>query len=312
MIGMPIPIDLREKIEEATRLIETGKESYGSIAKRFGVSKSTVFCWHIQRLSKEVEERRKAKELLEKRIGDLKAGHGLLEAEYANKREGLEEAYRKRREELENEISRLRQEAKAIKASLEGQGIPWEEGVRLLKEVSSLRRERETLRAEIARLRAEVSDLEAKERQSRSVVERLKKERRVLEGYVSCLRQSYRWYLNWLQTNGPRIQRFKASLQDAVQKLAEQYAELEREVSSAKEAKDKLQLIIAEENRIREENKRKIDEYIEQARKLAERIISDAKAERERLLKENEPVENGKRKAEGRKGVLRSGCEGGS
>jgi len=49
--GMPISYELKKQVLEALNLIDSGQESYRSLAKRFNVPKSTIFRWHHERLS---------------------------------------------------------------------------------------------------------------------------------------------------------------------------------------------------------------------------------------------------------------------
>ena len=77
---MPVSIDLRRMIEEDTRLIEAGEESYGSLAERHGVPKSTVYRIHTKRLEREAENaKRRLSGLDEKIAGRLEDFKGLEE-----------------------------------------------------------------------------------------------------------------------------------------------------------------------------------------------------------------------------------------
>lgn len=145
---MPVEIDLRRKVEEATRLIDIGKESYGSVAKRFGVGKATVYRWHIDRLTRELEERRRNLKEVEGQLRQLRLDFNSLEGKYREKKESLEEEYKKRKSALEGEIAKLRKEVEIIsqqretmKYVFERRGLTWKHGLALLKKVVVLRAE---------------------------------------------------------------------------------------------------------------------------------------------------------------------------
>ena len=81
--------DLRKKIEEATRLIDEGKESYGSLAKRFGVSKSTVYLIHEKRLEKEIERLKEVKDRYHREIRELTQKFEKIKRDLAEKEKNL-------------------------------------------------------------------------------------------------------------------------------------------------------------------------------------------------------------------------------
>lgn len=149
-----LPADLRKKIEEEIKLIEEGKETYGSVARKYGVRKSTVHYIHEQKLRREIEQLKALIEEYERNVRHL-------EKEIEEKRKVLGE--------LEELMRVARGEAERL-------GMSFEEFIELLREVrnfpelesryqelkskkEALEREIETLNSELEELRKSESDL---------------------------------------------------------------------------------------------------------------------------------------------------------
>ena len=126
----------QKRIEEAFRLLEGGKESFRSLEAKLGIPKSTLQRWYSLWLEKRVEERKKVIAELEQRISEL----------------------RKELNELENKKKNLEGGIEELKKVFERQGIPLEEGMKMLREVKDLREERNLLEDSIAKLKRETSE----------------------------------------------------------------------------------------------------------------------------------------------------------
>ena len=126
----------QKRIEEAFRLLEVGKESFRSLEAKLGIPKSTLQRWYSLWLEKRVEERKKVIAELEQRISEL----------------------RKELNELENKKKNLEGGIEELKKVFERQGIPLEEGMKMLREVKDLREEMNLLEDSIAKLKREASE----------------------------------------------------------------------------------------------------------------------------------------------------------
>jgi len=292
----------QKKLEEAFRLLEAGKESFRSLEAKLGFSKSTLHRWYFSRLEKRVEERKKELVEVEGKISNLMLEFSKLEGKYKEKNRLLEEDYSKRKVGLEEEIAKLKGETEAVKAQFEKQGLVWVDGVKILKETCDLRSEKELLQGEISNLKAEAEGWREKVKQERLIASQLEIERKRLNGAVSGLSSTYRYYLGWIQYQAPNIERYKAQLEKLkaelegevkqktgiVGKLQSQIGELELEINRLEDARKATALAFeAEKTRVKEET----DELLRKATELANRIIGDAKAEEEKTLKRVEKLE---------------------
>jgi len=125
-----------EKLEEAFKLLDSG-ETFRKVAAKLGIPKSTLHYYYKQYLEEKVEELKKKRAELEQEILELE-----------NKKTGLE-----------GESEKLKRETESIKAAFKAQGLSWEEGVALLKQIRDLRKERDRLEKEIEEKAKEVQRL---------------------------------------------------------------------------------------------------------------------------------------------------------
>ena len=158
-------------------------------------------------LEKRIEERRKALTEIEGKISKLSSEFSELERKFNHKRGLLEEKYKAEKASLEKEVSALKEEAIRVKSVFEAQGFTFEEGLKILGEVKSLRDEKITLKGQIAKLRAEIPSLENHVKHARLTVLQLEKEKWSLQQAISSLSLTYRGYLWWLQSEKPKIDR---------------------------------------------------------------------------------------------------------
>jgi chromosome segregation ATPase len=301
---MPIPIELRRKVEEALKLIEEGRESYESIARRFGIGKATVFRWHIEGLSKEVEQRTKALVELEGKLKALRSEYETIEAKYKEKREALENDYEKRHEELEGAIEKLKQDAEAVKAFFENQGLSWEEGVAIVKNIASLREELKTLKSEIPKLKSEASNWQTRVNGARLALHHLEKEEKRLREAVSNMRLGYLSYMNWFKAEAPKLEQYKSQLQESIKTLEGQALSVREEIDKLQkeraEASASLRAVEAEKENI----KGKIGRLRTEVEGLTERMIRDAEERRAKILNEVEGLQREKEKLKAEKDFL--------
>jgi len=221
----------QKRIEEAFRLLEAGKESFRSLEAKLGVPKSTLQRWYTMWLEKRIEERRKALTEIEGKISKLSSELSELESRFNRKRGLLEEKYKAEKASLEKEISALKREAAKVKSVFEAQGFTFEEGLKILGEVKSLRDEKESLKGQIAKLRAEIPSLESHVKHARLTVLQLEKGRESLQNAISSLSLTYRGYLWWLQSEKPKIEQQKTQLENTIKSLKEHKARLESEIT---------------------------------------------------------------------------------
>lgn len=306
---MPVSIDLRGKVEKATRMIGAG-ESYASVAKHFGVGKATVYRWHIDRLTRELEKRRREIAELEGRSKVLRSDFDSFEGKYRKKKQVLEEEYKKRKSVLDGEIGKLRKEAEAVKASFEARDLGWEEGVGLLKQVRDLGAERESLRGEIAKLKADVSNWEGEATQARSTLLQLKMQLSSLRDVVKEKERELNYFMNQIraaESNLYKIKDEKRKLSETVKtfkeiifvhELKKQKAWTQGEVKRLTGELEQLRLNIEqlrgnkeglteEVKRLKAESgklRREKEERLKKAKELAEVIIEDAEQQKKRLL----------------------------
>jgi len=143
------------KVEEALRLLDEGKASLRRLAKELGIPRSTLHRLY----SKWVEERVEA----------LRGEKSRLQAEVRA---------------LEEEVARLKREREEVRSSFERQGLKWEEGVAIVREVRDLR-------AEVERLRSEISKHEEEASHWKGEVERIRSEARLLGEGLFELRRAF-------------------------------------------------------------------------------------------------------------------------
>jgi len=303
-----------EKLEEAFKLLDSGRESLRSLRAKLGVSKSTLCYWYALRLEKKVEERKKVIAELEQRILKLRTELSGLESKYKERSRLFEEDYQKKRAGLEGEIERLRKEADTIKASFEAYGIGWREGVELLKQVRDLREERENLAKEVARLKSDHSYW-------RKMVNTLKSDYSMLEkilnkkyGELDRLNSEIGFASTTLHAIKEE-ERKLVPLMAEVEKLKNTLKELESEIAVKKteveELEERKRVITAsiesEKAKAKEEVdrlKKEADRVIKEAKKLAHEIVSEAKRRKEEELHELEQLRKEKEKLEAEKAFL--------
>lgn len=288
----------QKKLEEAFRLLDAGRESLRSLEAKLGVSKSTLQRWYISWLDKRVEERKKALKIVEDKISRLTLEFNKLESKYDEKNKLLEEAYRKKKANLEEEIAKLRRGAENIKAAFERQHLSLEEGLNILKDAASLR-------GTVAKLRNEASSLDGLVKKSRLSLSQLEERRENLSRVVSALSSTYSSYMNWLQTEAPKLERLKIQLTNDIRGLNTQKTGLENEITKLKEELKRLKQeeearkasILALTNK-EAKVKTEIDMLIKEAGMIANRIVEHAKSKEEKTRREVEQLRKEKEKIE--------------
>jgi len=317
---MPIPINLREEIDKATKLIEEGKESYGGASKRLGVGKATVYRRHIRLLTDEVTQLQRRKGKVQAELRGFEKSYGDLEAKYKEKRVNLEGAYKERRAHLEGahqklkltlkrEIETLKREKATIKRLLQAHGLSWDEGIQILKDIRDLRDERKLLKGGIAKRRAELSNREKEAKDSRSTVLQLKAQlsnlRRIIKreegrfhillGRISSAQDELYAidYEKWdLRETVKAYEERKTLLEATVKKLTEDLRQLrvnvEELMDQAEMLTEKAKKLKAEKERLESER----EEQIKKAKEVGERIVADAKTEAKKILADAEQKRN--------------------
>ncbi|MCX8169449.1 MAG: hypothetical protein N3E39_04540, partial [Candidatus Methanomethylicia archaeon] len=157
----------------------------------------------------------------------------------------------------------------------------------------------------VAKLRNEASGLEDLIKQTRLSLSELEMRRENLSEVVSALSSTYSSYMNWLQTEAPKLERLKKQLSNDIKGLNVQKTRLENEIAKLKEELKRLKqeeearkasiLALADkEAKVKAET----DRLIIKAEELANRILKSAKTEEdkthrkvERLRKEKEKLE---------------------
>ena len=300
---MPVPMDVRKKIEQDLRLIESGEESYGSLAERYGVSKSTIFRMHIKKLRRLVDEAKEELKVLKQKKGRLQAGFEGLEEKYRRKNSQLNKRHEEKKEKLEREIEKLRQERKGVKEAFEKRGVTWEQGVQIVKDVSDLRGESSKLQNDLSELRGDVSNWKAKANQARSSSLQLKKQLSNLRGIVKKEEREFHYLMDKITsaqndlyaledekrklgetikdfneiTLMHRIKEKRIALQGEVEQLK---ANVEKLMDHAEGLIKKIKRLKAGEEKFRSEREKRI----KKAKELAEKIVADAEQEKKRIL----------------------------
>ena len=158
------------KAEEAFKLLDSG-EPFRKVASKLGVPKSTLYYWYRLWIEERVKELKEEKAKLEREILELK-----------DKKASLEDEIKQREKEIEN-----------IKAIFRAQGLSWEEGMALIKQIRDLRKEKERLEKENKRLEEEVEEKAAE-------VGRLASECYHLRSELDNLKRAYaqlRYWPHW-------------------------------------------------------------------------------------------------------------------
>lgn len=226
---MPVPMDVRKKIEEDLRLIESGKQSYGSLAERYGLSKSTVFRMHIKKLKRLVEKAKEELKTLKQEKQKLQGDFEGLEEGYQRKNSQLNKRHEEKKERLEGEIRKLRQERKGVKEAFENLGLDWDEGIRILKEVSDLRFERVKVQKELEGYRQLIENKKRELDETERTVKRLRAVERKEQQTVKKLSEQHSAYLSWLQLEAPILEERRRELKAEVDGLESTKKRLEKE-----------------------------------------------------------------------------------
>ena len=317
---MPIPINLREEIDRAIELIEEGKESYGGASKRLGVGKATVYRRHIKLLTDEVTHLQRRKGKVQANLKGLEKSYGDLEAKYKEKRVDLEGVYKERRAHLEGahqklrstlegEIETLKREKATIKRLLQAQGLSWDEGIQILKDIRDLRDERKSLKSEIAKRTAELSNWEKEAKDSRSTVLQLKAQlsnlRRIIKreegrfhillGRISSAQHEL-YAIDYekrdLRETLKAYKERKTLLEATVKKLTEDLRQLrvnvEELMDQAEMLTEKAKTLKAEKERLESER----EEQIRKTKEVGESIVADAKTEAKKILTDADQESN--------------------
>lgn len=319
---MPVPIAIKDKVQEALKLIDVHRESYSTLAKRFGVGKATVYRWHIDRLSNEIEARKREMVELEGKLKVLHSDFASIEGKYRKKTKVLDEEYKKKKSVLEGEIEKLKRETEAIKACFKARGLSWEQGIAIVKGVSDLTEEAVNLQNKVSELKTQFSSWSAKANRMLTRVGELTREREDLQGAV-------RTYTKWLGTEGPRIEGYKARLEGSVIRLENQKRGLQLDVNRIKQSMKQLQLeeegkrkeikrletakhetVLAVEKEIKrgtgekEKLVRQAKECIKKANERAEKIVADAKREKACILREVQGLRKEKEKLQAEQALI--------
>ena len=311
---MSIPFTLREAIDKAIPEIEKGTDSYGKAAKRIGVGKATVYRRHITLLTAQVtglKDRRDKTQTevkgLEKTYGDLepryRKKHEDLEAKYQEKKSRLEGSYQKLEANLKGQIEKLNQEQAEIKSVFEAEGLGWNEGIQLLRNVRNLRDELNSLQAKIAKYTTELSNWEKEAKRSRSTILQLRDqlsdlrecvEREevafdVLLGEISSARDQLYAIREEERRLAERAKNFRGII--VTGKLGKRKASLQAEIISLAEETRRLKASVEfltgkikdlkAEREILQSGK---EEDIKKFNEIAERIVTEAKQESEQIL----------------------------
>lgn len=313
---MPLPVDWG-KVEEALKLIEAGKESYGSAGKRLGVGKTTLYRWHVKKLKKELEEAKGELAAFERKREKLQADLEGLEERYRRKNEELQKEHEERKQRLKAEIDALIQQREMVKEAFERMGVTWEQGVQIVKDVGDLRGETSKLQRDLTRLRREVSRWEERAKKARSSFLQLEMQLSNLRGAVREKEAELSYLTNQAISAAGKLYAIeaekrrlsetvkafkeiifvheledrKASLQAEVDRLTERLWKLAEELEQLRVNKETLteeiKRLKAEMDKLKSERDRLMlerKERIKEAKEVAERIVADAEQERKRLL----------------------------
>ena len=311
---MPVSMDVRKKIEEDLRLIESGEQSYGSLAERYGVSKSTIFRIHIKKLKRLAEKVKEELKALEHAKKKLQTDFEALEEKYQKKNEELQQQHQQRKQKLEVEVKKLRQEKAMIKEVLEAQGLSWEEASEIVRHILNLRGEKGRLQNRVSELETEVSNWNAKTHQAQSAFlrldDRLSNLREVLakeekefhhlldqkicaEKDLCIIRDEERKLSETVKTFKGIIfvhglEKQKAWTQGEVKRLAGELEQLRLNIEQLRGNKEGLteevKRLKAESDKLQTENEKRI----KKAKEHAASIIGDAEQQKKKLLAEAE------------------------
>ncbi|MEM4851297.1 MAG: hypothetical protein QXT15_04080, partial [Desulfurococcaceae archaeon] len=240
----------------------------------------------MKRLERRIEERRKELADLEQKVSRLQMEFNTLKDKYEQQHRALTEEYRKRRDrkrraELEGEIERLKRDSEVIRAAFERQGLSWDEGVTIVANVASLKKENEKLKAEASRL--QLLNKELKDNYEMFYREAVR------------IQSIYNSWVYWQQNDLPKLEKTKSQLQQSIKALEDQKLKLTEEIDELQQAKAQLQASLNalkdEMARVMQEiDKRKseIDKYKREVEDYAQRITADAEEKRKRTLQEVE------------------------
>jgi chromosome segregation ATPase len=233
-----------------------------------------------------------------------------LESNYEMNKTRLEGSFQKLKakmkreiEGLEQEIKRLKKEEGEIKGFLEAQGLSWNEGIQILKDVKDLRDEQNSLQSKIAKHTLELSNWEKEEKRSRSTIYELKTQisnlRRTMEreeeGFHNLLDQilSAQDRLHAIEERKRELEELVKGYGDIiiVHEQKERIASLQAEIQSLTEETTRLkanvEYLIRSVNRLKDERETlqsTNEEQIKKVKELAEQIVTQAKQESEQIL----------------------------
>lgn len=265
---MSIRSSLRKEIGKATRLIDTGRESYVSLSKKFNVEMKTIYVIHHEWLAR--EELRD----LEEEIRNRKEERARLEGDF---------------QKLRSEIKGLKQEAAMIKEVFKAQGLNWDEGVKMIVDVRDLRAERVKLTGELTKVKTSLKKEETKLSVVKRITKSQQRSRETLRRDISKMSDRYYSYKNWLDYNAPKIWQYHLKLKETTKKIEEEKRRREIELSQLQE---KLKRLEATEEEL-STNVKNLETTEEKTKEAYRKMIEDAKLKRDELLKE--AVEKSKR-----------------
>jgi DNA repair exonuclease SbcCD ATPase subunit len=103
---------------EAFRRLDRGESSYESEAKRLGVGKGTVYRHHMEELQRMVNGERSELSRVSEELSKAKQRLAMLEAEYKQKRQALEQNLQIRVKELSSKLQALEEEKKRVEGEI--------------------------------------------------------------------------------------------------------------------------------------------------------------------------------------------------
>jgi len=193
----------------------------------------------------------------------------------------LEKDRRKKRKEMEKELQRLSRQRENVEATFKKQGLSWDEGAKILKDIIDLRKEFVKLKSEEvvakARLKEEKGKLEAARRQ----VFIAKGRKLRLEEEISELSRIHRRYRDWYNREAPRMDEYESALLKSIHRLKEQKRELKETNSQLQERNQRLKVEIGDKER-------KIKELEDAEKKTREALKVEIEKGRKKLREDTQ------------------------
>lgn len=197
----------------------------------------------------------------------------------------LEEDRRKKREEIEKEIQGLKREREKVKAMFEDQGLTWNEGVKMLKDIADLRGELEKLKGEKAAAKDRLEQERENVETTRCQVSSVRRRKLRLEAEVFELSRIYQRYRDWYNREAPQMDEYESTLLRSVHRLEEQKRELEETNSQIQERSQRLKDEVKQLKVEIWEKERKVKELEEAEKKTKEILKGEIEEGRRKLRK---------------------------